>query len=576
MKIRDQAFNGALALSEGLEETGLSSGLTATDAGCDWRSRYERERERADAAEARCEVLRREADGLRQALMTSQAEHEKMASRVGTLKARIGELEGENDRIRSSRTGLSKSMFGRKSERQDRKSSGRKRGQQRGAPGHGRTQRPGLEEKKERHDPPEEERICPRCGEPCTANGTEESSILEIEVKAHKRRIVRTRWRRACTCPSLPTEAIAEPVPRLFENTPYGISIWATLLYERYAGLRPLNRVAAWMSDHGLAMSAGTLANGTKRLVPLFEPVANAILAHLNQAPVRGADETGWRIRSLWSQFGSGRAWLWFTRSTDAVFFLIDRSRSAEVAHKLFDGIEHSFDGVETIAALVCDRYPAYPKLARELEGKVILQFCWAHQRRTFLKHATGRPKLTEWCNAWLDRIAKLYRLNRARLVHHDPDAACRTPAFDRANAELKEAVDTLFATAERELDGLPAGTPKAKALRSLLNHRQGLCTFVDRPEAPMDNNWSEERLRKPVIGRRLIFGSDSVEGARFTAMMYTVVGTLTLNGINIRHWLHAWLTACAQKGGKPPDDPGPWLPWSMSEERKQDLMAPG
>ena len=56
--------------------------------------------------------------------------------------------------------------------------------------------------------------------------------------------------------------------------------------------------------------------------------------------------------------------------------------------------------------------------------------------------------------------------------------------------------------------------------------------------------------------------------------MTYTVVGTL--NGIDIRRRLHAWPTACARKGGKPPDDPGPWLPWSMSEERKQDLMAPG
>ena len=28
-------------------------------------------------------------------------------------------------------------------------------------------------------------------------------------------------------------------------------------------------------------------------------------------------------------------------------------------------------------------------------------------------------------------------------------------------------------------------------------------------------------------------------------------------------------------EGGKPPDDPGPWLPRSMSEERRQDLMAP-
>ncbi|MCY4384514.1 MAG: hypothetical protein OXE44_15345 [Nitrospinae bacterium] len=37
--------------------------------------------------------------------------------------------------------------------------------------------------------------------------------------------------------------------------------------------------------------------------------------------------------------------------------------------------------------------------------------------------------------------------------------------------------------------------------------------------------------LRGPVIGRRLSFGSVSEAGARFTAMMYSVLGTLSSNG---------------------------------------------
>ena len=93
-------------------------------------------------------------------------------------------------------------------------------------------------------------------------------------------------------------------------------------------------------------------------------------------------------------------------------------------------------------------------------------------------------------------------------------------------------------------------------------------------PKPPWTTYWSEERLCKPAIGRRPSFGSDSVEGARFAAMMYTVAETL--NGIDIRHRLHAWPTACSQNGGKPPDDPGSRMPWSMNEERRQDLMVPG
>ena len=59
------------------------------------------------------------------------------------------------------------------------------------------------------------------------------------------------------------------------------------------------------------------------------------------------------------------------------------------------------------------------------------------------------------------------------------------------------------------------------------------------------------------VIGRRLSFGSDSGIGARFTAMMYSVVGTLTLNGIDVQRWLEAWLTACAENGRRTTSRPG-------------------
>ena len=135
---------------------------------------------------------------------------------------------------------LSKALFGRKSEKQETPRSGRPRGQQRGAPGHGCTQRPGLEERTEERNPPEDECVCSCCGKPYAANGAEESTIIKIEVKAYTRRIVRPRWRRACQCASSPQEVSAPPVPRLFDNTPYGISIWARFLFERYAWRCPV------------------------------------------------------------------------------------------------------------------------------------------------------------------------------------------------------------------------------------------------------------------------------------------------------------------------------------------------
>ena len=206
----------------------------------------------------------------------------------------------------------------------------------------------------------------------------------------------------------------------------------------------------------------------------------------------------------------------------------------------------------------------------------MILCWCWVHQRRDFIECAAGQAKLTQWCEGWVERFASVCRLNKERLKHYDPALERQTPAFDAAQEVLKKAVDGLFAQAEAELATLPAKARQGKALRSLLKHREGLSVFVDNPQIPMDNNAAERGLRGAVIGRRQSFGSDSEDGADFTAMMYSVVGTLALNGIDVLRWLEAWLAACAENGGKPPDDLSPWLPWSMSEERKREFTASG
>ena len=507
--------------------------------------------------------LREKNAGLRGGVRDLKCENAALVSRVETLQAQL-------DKLRSTRSVLSKALYGSRSERQKRPGTGRKRGQQRGAAGHGRTQRPGLRQKTEPRDPPEDARVCPRCGKPYAANGERCTTLFEIDVEAYENTIVRSRWRRGCDCPSSPREVTAPPVARLFDTTPYGISVWTCMLYERFVCCRPLHRVAAWLADMGLAISPGTLADSIKRFMPLFEPLAKAILAHQNTASLRHADETTWRVQAYREKGRSSRAWLWTSVSPDALYYHIDPSRSAEVAKLLFGSAEGT-------VVLVCDRLSTYKRLARELDGKVILQWCWAHQRRSFIDRAAGHVRLRRWCQRWIERIAEIYRLNDARLEHCDPALPLerQTPAFDVAHARLKKAVDELFAAAEAEVAGLTDRARRAKPLRSLLNHREGLCVFVDKPFVPMDNNRAELALRGAVIGRALSFGSDSETGADFTAMMYSVAGTLAINGIDVRRWLSEWLTACAENGGKPPEDLEPWLPWSMNEERRRELAAP-
>ena len=261
-----------------------------------WRRQFEIGRDKLAAARAELRAVRRaarEAVSLRaevgrlKRLLSEAGMDSRKRSTIASLRmevetgrTRIGELEAELAKLRANRAVHAKARFGCKSERRERAGSDRPRGQQAGAAGHGRTPRPGFEERAEVHHPAADERVCSDCGKRYVANGSDTSELIEVSVQAHTRVIARPRWRRSCDCAAAPPEVSAPPVARLFANTPYGTSVWARFLYERYACLRPLNRVADWLTGQGLPISAGTLADGARRLAPLFEPLSAAILAH--------------------------------------------------------------------------------------------------------------------------------------------------------------------------------------------------------------------------------------------------------------------------------------------------------
>jgi transposase len=58
-------------------------------------------------------------------------------------------------------------------------------------------------------------------------------------------------------------------------------------------------------------------------------------------------------------------------------------------------------------------------------------------------------------------------------------------------------------------------------------------------------------------------------------AGMLTVLQTLVHWGINAHHWMNAFLLACAEQGGRCPQDLMAFLPWAMGEARKRELSQP-
>ena len=87
-----------------------------------------------------------------------RAEVRDLKDERAVLASRAEKLEAELEKLRATRSVLSKALFGSKSERQSKPRSGRKRGQQPGAVGYGRMQRPELGERTEKRNPPKDAR----------------------------------------------------------------------------------------------------------------------------------------------------------------------------------------------------------------------------------------------------------------------------------------------------------------------------------------------------------------------------------------------------------------------------------
>jgi transposase len=211
---------------------------------------------------------------------------------------------------------------------------------------------------------------------------------------------------------------------------------------------------------------------------------------------------------------------------------------------------------------VICDRYSGYKKLARIL-GKILLAFCWAHQRRDFIELANAHPDLSAWAFSWVERIGDLYHLNDERLeVRSDP------AQWAEREHRLRQAIDQMVTERAAELANPALKAPARKVMQSMQKHWSGLTVFVDYPEVPMDNNTAERVQRTPVVARKNFYGSGSQWSGALAALMFSLLMTMRLWGINPRTWLTAYLEACAANGGQPPASLLPFLPWTMATDR--------
>ncbi len=508
-----------------------------------------------------------------------QAMHRHAILREQKLKQTIKEHEGQ---IRDLRNRL----FGKKSEKKKTSTNEgklnpsnpkRPRGQQPGSKGHERTERPDLPEKKE-DAKFQNVQICQKCGKPYIFEESKNAEVIEVEVKAYTRKIIRECVKKGCSCKGIPNRITAPMPPKVLPKSPYGNSIWEAVLLSKFYYCQPTNRLLNQYEELGLPISPGTIAGGLKRLKELFQPVYDALYNHQMTEDRFHNDESSWKVfESVDGKIGN-RWWLWVSRSVSVVYFQIAPGRGANVPMEYFRNIQ------KQKIIVICDRYSAYKSLAKQLPF-ITLAFCWAHVRRDFLDAARKYPDLEEWALSWVDKIGDLYRINNRRCVEFDPELflSDQSASFNEQHEHLVKAMGTMTEERDAFIETHKTDDPdidllsnvKFKVLTSLQNHWKGLSVFVGHPEVPMDNNNGERSIRNPVTGRKNFYGSGSLWSSQLAAIMFSIFQTMALCGLNCNHWLRSYLTACAENHGKAPEDLSLFLPWKMDEERLHKISKP-
>lgn len=390
-----------------------------------------------------------------------------------------------------------------------------------------------LPRQREIHDIPEEEKQCDCCGNELHVIGEEISEKLDI-VPARATVIEHVRLKygcRGCEIGVKTAPVPASPIPKSIA-TP-GLLAWITI--SKYGDALPLYRQVSILKRLDVEISRATLANWMVRTAQLLEPLYEALKTRLLKQPAIMADETTVQVLKEEGREATATSYMWLYRNA---------SHSQPVLIYEYQpgrGSEHPIRFLQNYRGyLQCDGYSAYKKLARK-QTDIILVGCMAHARRKFREAFDALPKskqlVTSKPGQMLSLIRTLYAIEQ-RIKDKTPTEKC----LSRQN-DARPVMDKMKTWLENQVTKI---TPKSKlgeAIRYMQNQWVYLEHYLDSGLVDIDNNASERAIKPFVMGRKGWLFSDTVVGARSSAILYSLVETAKQNGHEPYAWLRHVLT---------------------------------
>ena len=395
----------------------------------------------------------------------------------------------------------------------------------------------------------DDEKNCDECGHDLHQMGSKKSEQLEF-VPAQVKVIETVRLQYCCrVCEKEGTKNKIKIAPVPLSPIPKSIatpSLLSQIITSKYQYSLPLYRQESMFKQHGIALNRKTMSEWMMKSATLFKPIIEHLHQSLLKQSVVQADETTLNVLSE----DKIKCYMWvYCSGTDSpsensmnniVLYDYQSSRAGSCAVNYLAG----FSGY-----LQADGYQGYEQVNATLIG------CMAHARRKFIEAQKAQPKNKTGRADWaINLIAKLYRIEKSiKELPADEKKRIRdeksVPLLEQFRAWLDKSA----------LQVLPKSAI-GKAVRYILNQWSKLIGYTHSGEINIDNNRAERAVKPFVIGRKNWMFSNTANGAKASAVLYSIIETAKANGLTPYNYLVYLLNELP----KEPDDLEYLMPWNV------------
>ena len=321
----------------------------------------------------------------------------------------------------------------------------------------------------------------------------------------------------------------------LLHGSPVSPTLAAAIMNGKYVNAVPLYRLEQEFKRYGLAITRQNMANWMIRLGEEYLSVLYDYLHRkLYDYHVIQADETPVLVNHDGRPAGS-KSYMWVYRSgymypeEQIVLYEYQRTRNASHPREFLK----DFSGI-----CVTDGYQVYHTLEKEKEDLTIAG-CWVHGRRRFEEALATIP-----AEGKKESVAYLV-MKQIQAIYREEGKLKELSSEERLvqrQVVVKPLVDALFVYLKQHESEV--GTEKLRAAFTYaLNQEKYLRVFLTDGDVPMDNNASERAIRGFCVGKKNWQMIDTINGAKSSAIIYSIAETAKANNLKPYEYFEYLLT---------------------------------